>query len=293
MAALDLVNIQKSFGATQILHDISISLGDGEFLVLVGPSGCGKSTLMNIIAGLEEPSGGSVRLGGADITALPPADRNVSMVFQSYALYPNMTVARNIEFPLRMRKVDKAHARRARAQRGEAAADRAPARAQAPPALRRTAPARGDRAGAGARAQAVSVGRAAVQPRRAAAPRHAHRDQEAAPAAGRHHRLRHPRPDRGDDARHAHRGHEGRRGAAAGHALRGLQPPGEHLRGRVHGLAPDEPAAGASRRAPRASSRSGSRTASAQVCASSCRPPPPLWAAMSAGMSSPAFAPRR
>ena len=107
MAALDLVNIQKSFGATQILHDISISLGDGEFLVLVGPSGCGKSTLMNIIAGLEEPSGGSVRLGGADITVLPPAERNVSMVFQSYALYPNMTVARNIEFPLRMHKVDK------------------------------------------------------------------------------------------------------------------------------------------------------------------------------------------
>jgi multiple sugar transport system ATP-binding protein len=107
MAALDLVNIHKSFGATQVLHDISIALGDGEFLVLVGPSGCGKSTLMNIIAGLEEPSGGSVRLGGADITWLPPADRNVSMVFQSYALYPNMTVARNIEFPLRMRKVDK------------------------------------------------------------------------------------------------------------------------------------------------------------------------------------------
>jgi multiple sugar transport system ATP-binding protein len=107
MAALDLVNIQKSFGATQVLHDVSISLMHGEFLVLVGPSGCGKSTLMNIIAGLEEPSGGSVRLDGADITALPPADRNVSMVFQSYALYPNMTVARNIEFPLRMRKVDK------------------------------------------------------------------------------------------------------------------------------------------------------------------------------------------
>jgi multiple sugar transport system ATP-binding protein len=107
MAALDLVNIGKSFGSTQILHDISISLADGEFLVLVGPSGCGKSTLMNIIAGLEEPTAGSVRLGGADITQLPPADRNVSMVFQSYALYPNMTVARNIEFPLRMRKVGK------------------------------------------------------------------------------------------------------------------------------------------------------------------------------------------
>ncbi|WP_395703447.1 ABC transporter ATP-binding protein [Aquabacterium sp.] len=105
MASLDLINIHKSFGGTQVLQDISISLADGEFLVLVGPSGCGKSTLMNIIAGLEEPSGGLVRLGGKDITQAGPADRNISMVFQSYALYPNMSVARNIEFPLQMRKV--------------------------------------------------------------------------------------------------------------------------------------------------------------------------------------------
>jgi multiple sugar transport system ATP-binding protein len=107
MASLDLVNIQKSFGSVRILHDISIALRDGEFLVLVGPSGCGKSTLMNIIAGLEEPSGGQLRLQGRDITGVAPADRNISMVFQSYALYPNMTVAKNIEFPLQMRKVDK------------------------------------------------------------------------------------------------------------------------------------------------------------------------------------------
>jgi multiple sugar transport system ATP-binding protein len=107
MATLDLINVQKSFGPTKILHDISISLADGEFLVLVGPSGCGKSTLMNIIAGLEEPSAGQLQLDGRDITLLPPADRNISMVFQSYALYPNMTVAKNIEFPLAMRKVEK------------------------------------------------------------------------------------------------------------------------------------------------------------------------------------------
>jgi multiple sugar transport system ATP-binding protein len=107
MATLDLINVQKSFGSTKILHDISISLADGEFLVLVGPSGCGKSTLMNIIAGLEEPSGGELQLDGHDITPLAPADRNISMVFQSYALYPNMTVAKNIEFPLAMRKVEK------------------------------------------------------------------------------------------------------------------------------------------------------------------------------------------
>jgi len=108
MATLDLVNVQKSFGPVKILHDISIGLSDGEFLVLVGPSGCGKSTLMNIIAGLEEPTGGSLRLEGRDITNVAPAERNISMVFQSYALYPNMTVAKNIEFPLQMRKVDKA-----------------------------------------------------------------------------------------------------------------------------------------------------------------------------------------
>ena len=108
MASLDLINVKKSFGPVKILHDISIGLADGEFLVLVGPSGCGKSTLMNIIAGLEEPSGGQLRLEGRDITELPPAERNISMVFQSYALYPNMTVAKNIEFPLEMRKVDKA-----------------------------------------------------------------------------------------------------------------------------------------------------------------------------------------
>jgi multiple sugar transport system ATP-binding protein len=107
MASLDLVNVQKSFGPVKILHDISIGLKDGEFLVLVGPSGCGKSTLMNIIAGLEEPSGGSLTLEGRDITTVAPAERNISMVFQSYALYPNMTVAKNIEFPLEMRKVEK------------------------------------------------------------------------------------------------------------------------------------------------------------------------------------------
>ncbi|WP_432731686.1 ABC transporter ATP-binding protein [Variovorax sp. W6] len=108
MASLDLIGIRKSFGPVHILHDISIALEDGEFLVLVGPSGCGKSTLMNIIAGLEEPTEGRLQLNGGDITHAAPAERNISMVFQSYALYPNMTVAKNIEFPLEMRKVDKA-----------------------------------------------------------------------------------------------------------------------------------------------------------------------------------------
>jgi multiple sugar transport system ATP-binding protein len=108
MAALTIQNVSKQFGATKVLHQISLDLADGEFLVLVGPSGCGKSTLMNIVAGLEEPSTGQVTLGARDITYLPPDERDVAMVFQSYALYPNMTVAQNIAFPLEMRKVPKA-----------------------------------------------------------------------------------------------------------------------------------------------------------------------------------------
>jgi multiple sugar transport system ATP-binding protein len=107
MASLALKNINKSFGETHVLHDISLTLQDGEFLVLVGPSGCGKSTLMNIVAGLEEPTQGTLHLGDREITEQLPADRNIAMVFQSYALYPNMTVRRNIEFPLIMRKVEK------------------------------------------------------------------------------------------------------------------------------------------------------------------------------------------
>ncbi len=105
MAELAINRVHKSFGSTRVLHEIDITLPDGEFLVLVGPSGCGKSTLMNLVAGLEVPSGGQIRLGGRDITEAPPADRNISMVFQSYALYPNMTVAQNIAFPLEMRGV--------------------------------------------------------------------------------------------------------------------------------------------------------------------------------------------
>jgi multiple sugar transport system ATP-binding protein len=108
MAELTIQNVSKQFGATKVLHQISLDLADGEFLVLVGPSGCGKSTLMNIVAGLEEPSTGQVTLGARDITYLPPDERDVAMVFQSYALYPNMTVAQNIAFPLEMRKVPKA-----------------------------------------------------------------------------------------------------------------------------------------------------------------------------------------
>jgi multiple sugar transport system ATP-binding protein len=102
--SLRIENISKKFGTKDALRNVSLEAADGEFVVLLGPSGCGKSTLLRIIAGLEEPDAGSVLLGGKNITRLEPRHRDVAMVFQSYALYPHMTVAENIGFPLRVRK---------------------------------------------------------------------------------------------------------------------------------------------------------------------------------------------
>ena len=107
-AMLEIRNLDKSYGATEILKDINVSAESGGFLVLVGPSGCGKSTLLNCIAGLESISGGSIQIGGRDMTQVSPKDRNIAMVFQSYALYPTMTVARNITFGMKVRGVDRA-----------------------------------------------------------------------------------------------------------------------------------------------------------------------------------------
>ncbi|SCY96372.1 ABC transporter ATP-binding protein [Paracoccus tibetensis] len=101
--SIDLRGVSKSFGATRVLEDIDLSVKEGEFLSLVGMSGCGKSTLLRIIAGLEAPDRGSVFIGAADVTARDPSDRNLAMVFQSYALYPHMSVRQNIATPLRMR----------------------------------------------------------------------------------------------------------------------------------------------------------------------------------------------
>ena len=108
MAALTIDNVQKRFGQTEVLKGIDIAIDNGEFLILVGPSGCGKSTLMNSIAGLETVSGGRILIGDDDVTHASPKDRDIAMVFQSYALYPNMTVKENIAFGLEIRKVPKA-----------------------------------------------------------------------------------------------------------------------------------------------------------------------------------------
>ena len=107
MTTLAVENLKKNFGSTQVLKDIDMEIGTGDFLVLVGPSGCGKSTLLNVIAGLEKQTAGQVMIAGRDVSNLQPKERDIAMVFQSYALYPSMTVERNIGFSLEMAGVDK------------------------------------------------------------------------------------------------------------------------------------------------------------------------------------------
>ncbi|SPJ24148.1 Maltose/maltodextrin import ATP-binding protein MalK [Palleronia abyssalis] len=102
MAEVRLENVTKSFGKLTVIPDISLTVPDKSFTVLVGPSGCGKSTLLRLIAGLERPTSGTIRIGGDDVTDDEPSKRGISMVFQSYALYPHMSVARNIDFGLRI-----------------------------------------------------------------------------------------------------------------------------------------------------------------------------------------------
>ena len=105
MANIELTNVEKSYGPIHIIKDLNLTIHDKEFMVLVGPSGCGKSTTLRMIAGLEEITGGEMKIGGRLVNDVHPKDRDVAMVFQSYALYPHMTVRENIAFGLRLRKM--------------------------------------------------------------------------------------------------------------------------------------------------------------------------------------------
>src|SRR5207247_10073852 len=104
MASVSFQNIEKAFGSTKVIHGIGFDITDGEFMVLVGPSGCGKSTLLRMLAGLEEISGGTIAIDGQVVNDVDSKDRDVAMVFQSYALYPHMTVRENLGFSLRLRR---------------------------------------------------------------------------------------------------------------------------------------------------------------------------------------------
>jgi len=107
MATVTVSDVKKDYGSVQVIHGIDIDIEDGEFVVLVGPSGCGKSTLLRMIAGLEEISGGEVKIAGKVVNDAPPKQRDIAMVFQNYALYPHMTVAKNMGFSLHLQKVPK------------------------------------------------------------------------------------------------------------------------------------------------------------------------------------------
>ena len=112
MATLSLSSVKKQFGQTQVLHGIDLEVNDGEMIVVVGASGCGKSTLLRIVAGLETPSSGTVRIDGRDVTKLEPADRDIAMVFQNYALYPHMSVFENMAYGLKIRGMNMAEIRK-------------------------------------------------------------------------------------------------------------------------------------------------------------------------------------
>lgn len=107
MSTVEICNVRKSYGNTDILHGVSVDIADGEFVILVGPSGCGKSTLLRMVAGLEAITSGEIRIGDRVVNDLLPKDRDIAMVFQNYALYPQMTVAQNMGFALELAKVQK------------------------------------------------------------------------------------------------------------------------------------------------------------------------------------------
>ena len=113
MSGIDLKDVTKCFGETSVIHGVNLTVEHGEFCVFVGPSGCGKSTLLRMIAGLEETSSGTIAIGGLDMTRVDPADRGVAMVFQSYALYPHLTVAENMGYSLRIARKPKVEIRAA------------------------------------------------------------------------------------------------------------------------------------------------------------------------------------
>jgi multiple sugar transport system ATP-binding protein len=107
MGAVQINNVRKSYGGMEVLHGVSVDIADGEFVILVGPSGCGKSTLLRMIAGLEEITSGEISIGGRVVNDLAPKDRDIAMVFQSYALYPHMTVEQNMGFSLKLQRVNR------------------------------------------------------------------------------------------------------------------------------------------------------------------------------------------
>src|SRR5271154_1161694 len=150
MASVDVVNIRKAYGTVEVIHGVSVSIDDGEFVTLVGPSGCGKSTLLRLIAGLESITDGAIKIGGRVVNTLAPKDRDIAMVFQNYALYPHKTVAEDMSFALKLRNTPKAEIQ-ARVRRAAEILDVEPYLSRYPRQL------------SGGQRQGVAMGRAIVR----------------------------------------------------------------------------------------------------------------------------------
>jgi multiple sugar transport system ATP-binding protein len=205
MATIEIDHVTKVFGNGVVaVDDVSLAIGDGEFLVLVGPSGCGKSTLLRMLAGLEEVTEGAIRIDGTDVTELAPRHRDIAMVFQSYALYPHMTVRENLGYGLKVRRAPKQESRErvaevARLLGLEELLDRKPAQLSGGQRQRVAM-------GRAIVRKCVPDGRAPLEPRRKAAGRDAGVPRAAPREARGHDRVRDPRPDGGDDPGAAGRG---------------------------------------------------------------------------------------
>ncbi len=216
MATVDMEKINKVYeNGFHAVKDFSLDVAEGEFMVLVGPSGCGKTTALRMVAGLEDITSGTLRIGGKVVNDETPKERDIAMVFQNYALYPHMTVAENIGFALKLRKLPKPEIAAKVNDTAEILGltewlDRKPG-----PVVRRAAAAGGDGPGDRARAVGVLDGRAAEQPGRQAAGADARRGAADPAADQRGHLVRDPRPGRGDDDGRPGRG-DAVRGAAAG-----------------------------------------------------------------------------
>ena len=237
MTGLKLRSVSKSFGALEVIKNVDLEINSKEFVVFVGPSGCGKSTLLRMIAGLEEVSSGDIEIGGQRVNDVDPSKRGIAMVFQTYALYPHMTVRENMGFALALRRRAEAGDRKASGRGGAPARTRAADGPAAEGTVGRAAAARRDRPRDRQASAGVPLRRAALQPRRGTARPYARRDCAAPQGARRDDDLRHARPGRGDDARRQDRGFACRQHRADRQAVGALRRSGQPVRRRLRRVA--------------------------------------------------------
>ena len=230
---VQLESVVKSFDGVAAVDGISLEIPAGSFFALLGPSGCGKTTTLRMIGGFEEPDAGSILLGGKDVVGLPPHKRDVNTVFQSYALFPHLSIHENVAFGLRRKGIKGSELQGRVAEILRRVGPRGVRVAQATPALRRTAAAGRARAGARQRPAGAPPRRAARRSRPEAAQAAPARAESTPARSGDHVRPRHARSGGGDDDGRHDRGDEPRPGRAAGRAGRALRPAAHGVRRRL------------------------------------------------------------